>query len=106
MNKESKDSNNNETNDNPDYNPEHRSEYYTTQPPRPNIDEAYTHLKPFNMGLARKVAKDIIYGVVRKERNLGRRMDDEEYEKYLMGKVYDGEVLAIKNALKDKALNG
>ncbi len=54
--------------------------------------------KPFNMGLARKVAKDVLYGLSRKHRRAqdeGKTLSAEDEEKYAMGKIYDGILAAV-----------
>ena len=48
--------------------------------------------KPYNMGLARRAAKDVLFGLSRKHRRAkeeGRELTLEDEEKYAMGKIYD-----------------
>lgn len=69
------------------------------------IDGTNDPNKPYNMALARKLAKDVLFGLARKyrkarETNIPFTEDDEE--KYAMGKIYDGLLILINKQNENK----
>lgn len=59
--------------------------------------------KPYNMALARKVARDVLYGIERKIRRAkesGETWSREDDERYAMGKIYDGLIIARSRQLE------
>lgn len=69
------------------------------------IDGTNDPNKPYNMSLARKLAKDVLFGLARKYRSAKEKnipFTEEDEEKYAMGKIYDGLLILINKQNENK----